>query len=179
MIQRLVEYLIGRATTNPVLSPLEHLLKPSDTIQVGLILTERLLNIPEAVVPPMYKMLVEEISWALEEKEPYNFTHYLVLSKTYQVEQSNHDHETESTHKKKKQKSGAKNKTDPSLFYFHPEDEVLQQHAKLYGGFEYVTKQGEGQPDWKRTLQELGIRPQGHVILIEAEKFSHMVEALA
>ena len=170
---------MGRAATNPVLSPLGHLLEPSDTVQIGLILTERLLNIPEAVVPPMYKMLVEEISWALEEKEPYNFTHYLILSKTYQVEESNLDQETASTRKKKKQKSDANNKTVPSLFYFHPEDEILQRHAKLFGGFEYVTKQGEGQPDWKRTLQELGIRPQGHMILIDAEKFGRVVEALA
>lgn len=179
MVQKLVEYLIGRAATNPVLSPLERLLKTDDTAQVGLILTERLLNIPEAVVPPMYKMLLEEISWALEEKEPYNFTHYLILSKTYQVQEPKLDQETGSTHKKKKQKSGANNKAVPSLFYFHPEDEILQRHAKLHGGFEYVTKQGEGQPDWKRTLQELGIRPQGHVILIEAENFGHVIEALA
>ena len=171
--------MVGRAATNPVLSPLEQLLKPSDTIQIGLILTERLLNIPEAVVPPMYKMLVEEISWALEEKEPYNFTHYLILSKTYQVEESNLDHEAGSTHRKKKQKSGANNKIVPSSFYFHPEDEALQRHAKLYGGFEYVTQQMEGQPDWKRTLQELGIRSQGHLILIEADKFGQVVEALA
>lgn len=176
---KLVEYLIGRAATNPVLSPLEKLLKPSNTVQIGLILSERLLNIPEAVVPPMYKMLVEEISWALEEKEPYNFTHYLILSKTYQVEESNLNQETLSTHKKKKQKPAASNKTVPSLVHFHPEDEVLQRHAKLFGGFEYVTKQGEGQSDWKRTLQELGIRPQGHLILIEAENFDRVVEALA
>lgn len=155
------------------------LLRPSDTVQIGLILTERLLNIPEAVVPPMYKMLVEEISWALEEKEPYNFTHYLILSKTYQVEESNLDQENGSTHKKKKQKPGANNKIVPSLFYFHPEDETIQRHAKLFGGFEYVTKEGEGQPDWKRTLQELGIKAQGHLILIEAEKFGRLVEALA
>lgn len=175
----MVKYLIGRAATNPVLSPLEHLLIPSDTVQIGLILTERLLNIPEAVVPPMYKMLVEEISWALEEKEPYNFTHYLVLSKTYQVDEPHLDQETGSTRKKKKQKSGTNNKTAPSLFYFHPEDEIIQRHAKLFGGFEYATKQGEGQAGWKKTLQELGIKAQGHLILIEAEKFGRLVEALA
>lgn len=126
----------------------------------------------------MYKMLVEEISWALEEEEPYNFTHYLVLSKTYQEEESNLDQETGSMHKRKKQKSGASNKAVPSLFYFHPEDEVLQRHAKLYGGFDYATQQGEGQSDWKTTLEDLGIRPQGHLILIEAEKFGPAVKAL-
>jgi len=28
-------------------------------------------------------MLLEEIAWAQEEKEPYTFSHYLILSKTY------------------------------------------------------------------------------------------------
>lgn len=158
--------------------PLGNLLKSSDATQIGLVLTERLINIPADVVPPMYRMLVEEISWALEEKEPYNFTHYLVLSKTYQEVESSLDQETGKTHKRKKQKSSASIMTVPSMFYFHPEDEALQRHAKLSGGFEYVKQQGEGHSDSKRAFQDLGIRPQGHLMLIEAEKFGPAVEAL-
>jgi protein BCP1 len=174
-----VDYLIDRAATTPDLAPLRNLLKSSDTNQVGLVLTERLINIPAEVVPPMYRMLVEEIVWALEEKEPYNFTHYLVVSKTYQEVESNLDSESGKTRKRKKQRSGTSNKTVPSIFYFHPEDEVLQRHAKLYGGFDYIKQQGEGQSDAKRTFQELGIRPQGHLMLIEAENFGIAVKDLA
>lgn len=177
-VRKLVDYLVDRAATTPDLAPLGDLLKSSDTTQVGLVLTERLINIPADVVPPMYKMLEEEISWALEEKEPYNFTHYLVISKTYQEVESNFDHESGKIHKRKKQKSGTNNNSVPSIFYFHPEDEVLQRHAKLYGGFRYIKQQGEGQSDSKRTFQELGIRPQGHLMLIEAEKFGPAVKAL-
>lgn len=141
-------------------------------------LTERLINIPSEVVPPMYKMLLEEISWAVEEKEPYNFSHYLIVSKTYQEVESHLDQESKKSHKKKKQRLGAGKQASPGVFYFHPEDEVLQRYAQLYGGFDYVNQQGEGQSDSKRAFQELGISPQGHVILIEAEKFEPAIKAV-
>ena len=64
------------------------------------------------------------------------------------------------------------------MFHFHPEDEVLQRHATLYGGFDYLKQEWEGQSDAKRTFQDLGVKPRGHLILIEATKFSEVVKAL-
>lgn len=145
----------------------------SESARIGLILTERLVNTPSEVVPPMYKMLVEEISWAIEEKEPYDFTHYLILSKTYREIASILDEED--TPKSKKQKKASK-KGNSELFYFHPEDEVLQRHASCFGSYEYLAE-GVGS-DSKRTFQELGIKPEGHMILIEANKFEAAVKEL-
>ena len=34
---------------------------------VGLVLSERLVNMPAQVVPPMYRMLQEELSWARDD----------------------------------------------------------------------------------------------------------------
>ena len=155
---------------------INQLLPTSSEAQVGLILTERLINIPSEVVPPMYKMLLEEISWAIEAKEPYHFTHYLILSKTYREVASVLDEEDGSTRKHKKQKKAAGKKGASELFYFHPEDEVLQQHSNVYGGYEYMKE--SGQSDSKRTFQELGTQPQGHMILIEAAKFEQAVKAV-
>lgn len=121
----------------------------------------------------MYKMLLEEISWAIEEKEPYNFTHYLIFSKTYREVASALDEED--TPKAKKHKKAAK-KGSSEMFYFHPEDEVLQRHAVASGSFGYL-KEAAGS-DSKRTFQELGIKPEGHMILIEAAKFEGAVKAL-
>lgn len=173
----LVQYLLQRSATNAELSPLKDLLASLNTARVGLVLTERLINIPSEVVPPMYKMLLEEISWAVEEKEPYNFSHYLILSKTYQEVESPLDQESSRSHKKKKQRLGAGKQAGPAVFYFHPEDEVLQRYAQSYGVFDYVNQPGESQSDSKRAFQELGIRPQGHMILIEAERFAPAVKA--
>ena len=172
----LTNYIVQQAQTNTALYAISDLLRPSSSVQVGLILTERLLNIPSEVVSPMYKMLLEEIAWAVEEKEPYTFSHYLVLSKTYREIASVLDQEQSRPQKKKKK--DASKEGDKEIFYFHPEDEVLQRFAAVHGAFDYAKQEVGGQADSKRTFQELGIKPQGHMILIEAPKLKAAVEAL-
>ncbi|OJJ51046.1 hypothetical protein ASPZODRAFT_156026 [Penicilliopsis zonata CBS 506.65] len=176
VIQDLTRYLHRQASSTPSLAPLATLLSQKPTPPIGLILTDRLINMPSEVVPPMYKMLLEEIAWALEDKEPYNFSHYLILSKNYEEVESKLDME-ESRPQKKKKKSAADKKAD--RFYFHPEDEVLERHALCTGAFEYTHKQDEGHSDSKRAFQELGIRTGGSLMLIEAAKFEAAVNDVA
>ena len=170
VVQQLSKYLLERTST--LLPQLTKLLDPSNSsAQVGLILTERFINIPHQVIPPMYNMLLEEMQWANEEKEPYQFTHYLVISKTYTEVSSKLDAEDDRPAKKSKAAKG----TGSEIFYFHPEDEILQKHALASSSFDYV-KQSES--DSKRAFQELGVRPQGHVILLEGSKFEGAVKAV-
>ncbi|CAA9961956.1 Mss4p nuclear export [Pyrenophora teres f. teres] len=174
VIQDLTSYLSKKS--QPKISTLPSLLSTStSTAQIGLILTERFINMPHEIVPPMYTMLLEEIQWAVEEKEPYTFTHYLVLSKCYSEIQSqlpSHDAAQPSKKRSKKAEGGEE------TFYFHPEDEVLHKHAVGYTSFEYDTPVDEGASDSKRAFQELGVRPKGHMVLIEAERFAGAVEAV-
>ena len=149
------------------------LLDTSDKVRLGLVLTERLINIPSEVVPPMYNMLLEEITWAVEDEEPYEFTHYLIFSKTYQEVMSALDEE-DVPKQKKQRKAGKKETTE--TFYFHPEDEVLRKHAAAFGSFDYQKEARES--DSKRAFQELGIKPEGHLILIEAARFEGAVKSL-
>lgn len=122
-------------------------------------------------------MLLEEIAWALEAKEPYNFTHYLILSKTYQEVESKLDAE-DSRPQKKKKKTGGSAAENSKHFYFHPEDEVLEKHTLCHGTFEYTHEQAEGAADAKRAFQELGIQPAGSLMLIEGGKFEDAVKAI-
>ena len=172
VVQKLVQYLSQKASSISALSRLPNLLSSSSEAEVGLILTDRLRNMPIEVVPPMYKMLMEEISMAIEENEPYSFSHYLIISQTYTEKASELNQDgARSGKKRRKQTAGDSN------FYFHPEDEVLHQHASGWGNYDF-TKQGDGGPDSKRAFQELGIEPQGHMILIEGAKFGKAVEAV-
>ncbi|KAL6710103.1 Mss4p nuclear export [Coniothyrium glycines] len=164
-IQDLTAYLSRKSSS----------LLPGPPAQIGLILTERFINMPHEIVPPMYTMLLEEIQWALEEKEPYSFTHYLVLSKRYTEIQSALPSNDAPPSKKKGKKS---KETEEEVFYFHPEDEVLQKHAVEYVNFEYDTPVDEGASDSKRAFQELGVKPKGHLILIEAAKFENAVQSV-
>lgn len=173
MVKSLIDYIRSKSSATQF-SVLHNLLSQTSMPDVGLILTERLINVPSEVVPPMYTMLQEEIQWALEEKEPYNFTHYLIISKTYEEVASKLDQEDDRPQKKTK-KSGS---DKPELFYFHPEDEVLQKHAMCYGNYDYTNPQSDGQSDSKRAFQELGIRPSGHMMLLEAPKLEGAVAAV-
>lgn len=128
---------------------------------------------PSEVVPPMYNMLLEEIAWAIEEKEPYTFSHYVIVSKTYEEIESKLDLEESRPQKKKKKAAD-----NTPRFFFHPEDEVLEKHAVCSGTIEYTHKFDEGHSDSKRAFQELGIVTNGSLTLLEAAKFEPSVKAV-
>ncbi|KAI0889226.1 p21-C-terminal region-binding protein-domain-containing protein [Annulohypoxylon maeteangense] len=163
----LAKYISQKAGTNQALAGIPELL--SSGKHVGLVLSERLINMPSEIAPPMYGMLIDEIEAAVEDKEPYEFSHYLIISKTY--------HEIESTLdvEERKRKKG---KQDATMFYFHPEDEVLLKHAAAYGSYDF-TKIDEAIADSKRAFQEMGVMPRGFMILIEASKFADAAKAIS
>jgi protein BCP1 len=177
-IAPLIDYLRRKAVSTPALAPLANLLSQKPLPNIGLIVAEHLVNVPSEVVPPMYTMLLEEIEWAVAEHEPYNFSHYLIFSKAYTEVASkiNAEDETERPKKKSKSKGTASTSGQADLFYFHPEDEVFARSALCTGSFDYTTPVDEGKSDSKRAFQEAGIRPQGHMVLIEASKFKGAVE---
>lgn len=165
------EYIIEKTSNIPALSSLPSLLSSSST-QVGVVFTERLINVPTEIQPPMYTMLMDEVESAVDDKEPYAFTHYLIISKTYLEIASTLDQED--APRSKKNKAGKAKET----FYFHPEDVILQKHSLGHGVYEYTKDEGDAKADSKRAFQELGIKPQGSAILIEARKFEGAVKAV-
>lgn len=171
VIKGLTDYL--QKKTSPTATEISILLSSPD-VQVGLILTERLINMPPEIVPPMYTMLLEEIDWAVEEKEPYKFTHYLVLSKVYSEVESKVDQEDDRPSKKKKKAGSLED-----VSYFHPEDEVLHKYASKHWTYEYSKQDDEGASDSKRAFNEMGVSSKGHLILIDSQNFSDAVRAVA
>lgn len=176
VIQSLNSYISSKSASIPALaSALPALLNTeNDKSQVGLILTERFINMPSEIVPPMYTMLLEEMQWALEESEPYNFTHYLLLSKTYTEVVSKLD-----AQESRPQKKGKKAEKEGETFYFHPEDEKLHEYCVGWGNYEYTHAGEEGASDAKRAFQEAGVRPMGHMMLIEAGKFEAAIKGMS
>lgn len=168
IMQDLTKYILEKAVG------IEGLRTVVEKGEVGLVLAERLINVPSEISPPMYGMLIDEIEAAVEDKEPYEFTHYLILSKTYNEIASALDAEERPKSKKNKAAKGKGEK-----FYFHPEDEVLVKHALADGAFEYTRDEGEGMADSKRAFSEMGIKAKGSLILIEASKFEGAVKAIS
>ncbi|KOS18055.1 Protein BCP1 [Escovopsis weberi] len=162
----LLRYIVEKAQGSPSLGAVAEVLGAKK--QVGLVLSERLINMPVEIIPPLYTMLAEEVDDAVEDGEPYEFSHYLILSKTYQEVESALDVE-DRKRKKAREEAGT--------YFFHPEDEVLHKHAVAYGNFPH-TRESEVVADSKRAFQELGIKSFGHMILIEASKFKAAIQAV-
>ncbi|KAJ6119591.1 Protein bcp1 [Penicillium sp. IBT 18751x] len=173
VIQELTKYIKTKAAANPALSALHELISQTPVPPIGLILTERVINMPSEVIPPMYNMLLEEMAWAIQDNEPYNFSHYVIISKNYQEVESKLDLE-EARPQKKKKKAGE----NAQQFFFHPEDEVLQRNAVCSGTLEYTHQQDDGHSDSKRAFQEVGIRTNGSLTLIDGSKFEAAVKAV-
>ncbi|RPB18575.1 hypothetical protein L211DRAFT_859330 [Terfezia boudieri ATCC MYA-4762] len=201
-VETLVNYILEKSKVNEKLhEQLTRILNKKNGAEkggLGLILTERMVNMPVEVVPPMYKMLQEEVQWALDEKESYDFEAYLILSKTYTEVASQLDaedgaeEEEEIKPKAKKFKSRmrevprkkgtgigkVKKEVGKGVFYFHPEDEVLHAEAIAYTDYNYTKVPEAGTADSKRTFSDFGIVPQGHMILFKKDKLGHVVREL-
>lgn len=113
-----------------------------------------MINMPVEIIPPMYRMLGDEIKWAVNDvssqgnystaadessitqKEPYNFDHYIIFSRLYKLTAGDVDSMMEDVEDTapptKKQKKKAKISTQaglpkPGTFPFHVEDETIQK----------------------------------------------------
>ena len=167
-VAQLAEYLAEKARLSEPLAAVPQVLGTEGQQVVGLVLAERLINMPSEVIPPMWAMMVDEIEAAVEDKEPYEFTHYLIVSRTYR--------EVESTLNEGERKT-KKAKEETALQYFHPEDEEIRKYAVAAGDFPY-TKDDDSVADSKRAFQEMGVKSQGFMMLIEASKFEAAVKAI-
>lgn len=143
---------------------------------VGLVLSERLINMPSEVAPPLYSMLVDELDAAVEDKEPYAFTHYVVLSRVYREVAPDPEVQTPQQPNRKKVKEAPASGSD-EVFYFHAEDEVLRRYATATASFLYE-KEGEAVAESKRAFSEMGIRTEGFTMVLEAGKFREAVDAM-
>lgn len=54
--------------------------------QVGLILNERMVNIPSDIAAPLFENLGKEIKSACNKKMKFNFSHYIIINKLYKCE---------------------------------------------------------------------------------------------
>jgi len=63
---------------------------------VGLLLNERLINVPNVLAPTLQETIFEEIGWAVEDGHPFNFDHFIYIT--------SYRHEDRQVRKKKKAK---------------------------------------------------------------------------
>ncbi|KAF9209590.1 Mss4p nuclear export [Haplosporangium sp. Z 27] len=167
------DYVFTKSKQNEKLhARLKDLLSTGSKKEVGLILSERFINMPVETAPPMWKMMLEEIKWATDEGLPFNFEYYLLLSPTYHEVAPKTDLEEDTPKPSKKKTKMA----DPTTFFFHPEEEMLQQYAEFTQDFKLTTPPTVAES--KNTFEDYGIAPARRMMLIHKDKIPEVVQLM-
>ncbi|QRW05880.1 hypothetical protein RhiLY_04879 [Ceratobasidium sp. AG-Ba] len=169
-IKAIVSYLLEKVSHNSAAaSTLGPLLSPqalaASNHHTGLIISERLINMPPQIMPPMYKMLEDEIQWAVEENEPYDFENLIVISRCFRF--SDEEENTSSAtkpNKKQKRKGG-------EIRSYHAEDECIAQVGVMQANYEFTHRP-------PREPESFGVDLAGRVTLFPRSKLHELVVSL-
>ncbi|XP_028783919.1 protein BCCIP homolog isoform X3 [Neltuma alba] len=123
---------------------------------VGLLVSQRVVNLPLQLLPHLYDALFDEVSWATEDepteelRNSFKLTHYIIYSKIYK-------------HKNAEQNRKLNKDDDNAIIYIKPEDELFH---KLSSWFFYFPLQ-TSQPETRELKNYMSV---GLVMAVEADK---------
>lgn len=175
-VKQVVDYILQKTQPdtqfNMILSKLLTPGADAKKLKVGLVVSERMINMPVEVVPPMYRMLTEEMEKAEDSHEKYEFDWFVVLSKIYKMVGSTVDEDEEQQSKKKKKATKSE-----EFDYFHYEDLVLEENAKYHRHYAYTNQRQE--TDSRRVFTEYGIDPRLSLLLLDKKGLAKSVGEMA
>ncbi|KAJ3785414.1 p21-C-terminal region-binding protein-domain-containing protein [Lentinula aff. detonsa] len=181
-IKALVAYFLQKSSSNPALhASLQNLFSQTQN-NVGLVVCERLINMPVQVIPPMYRMLKDELQG--DATGAFRFSHLIVISRTYHLSVEEETYLTNMkskspTNKKKKAKAAASNAPTMSrpmdgVYSFHPEDEFIMQASSH--AIDYAFTAAPVEP---RDSESFGLDTRGRLMLVPFENFEKLVQTMS
>ncbi|KAF8329093.1 p21-C-terminal region-binding protein-domain-containing protein [Cantharellus anzutake] len=172
-ISALSNYLLAKCEDDTtLLQILRPSRDPSSTSHIGLILSERLINMPIQVVPPLYRMLRDEMKTAIREDKPCLFSYYAMVSRTYHMphEDGHVDSGAESGPPAKRPRATS-NKHNPRFHSYHHEDDVWEELGQGSHHFRYTHHNPQ-------EVDSFGAEVGGKLTLLSAEHFSTLVDVI-
>ncbi|KAJ7288545.1 p21-C-terminal region-binding protein-domain-containing protein [Mycena rebaudengoi] len=178
-IKALAAYFLEKTAVAPAFHAQLSALFSAPNTHVGLVLGERLVNMPVQTVPPMYRMLSDEIKWALADSEPYAFMHLLFVSRTYHLSPAEEEAAASRPSTRPKSKKNKKPKAQPQAAYtpaadgiypFHPEDACIQEHATHTLSYAFSSA-----PPESRDADSFGLDVRGRLMLLDAQRWDSLV----
>mmetsp|Transcript_12597 Transcript_12597/g.27787 ORF Transcript_12597/g.27787 Transcript_12597/m.27787 type:complete len:355 (+) Transcript_12597:2053-3117(+) len=143
---------------------LKSYIKPTEGVEVGLVFSERFVNLPPQLIPPLHKALVEDIDWSFktpecpdDERPFYGFTHFVSVARCYEAAPGEEDPASKAEVPAKKRKKGgaaragsssaAASSTSSSagLVFPRPEDEFYFNKASFRFTFPVTSSGAEKQ----------------------------------
>ena len=177
-IQELTKYYIEKTKQNTQFNViLRQLFSPTSKHKIGMIFSERLVNMPVETMPPMYRILLEEMEKS-EKSEEYNFDYFLIPSRVVKLVASVVDKELDDENESGSRKKSKKGSDLPSEYdYVHYEDEQLEKHALHYGYFDFTNNNVEA--DARRVFNDYGIEPKLSLMLVNKKALASAIAQMA
>jgi protein BCP1 len=177
-IQELTKYYIEKTKQNTQFNViLRQLFSPTSKHKIGMIFSERLVNMPVETMPPMYRILLEEMEKS-EKAEEYNFDYFLIPSRVVKLVASVVDKELDDENESGSRKKSKKGSDLPSEYdYVHYEDEQLEKHALHYGYFDFTNNNVEA--DARRVFNDYGIEPKLSLMLVNKKALAAAIAQMA
>lgn len=177
-IQELTKYYIEKTKQNTQFNViLRQLFSPTSKHKIGMIFSERLVNMPVETMPPMYRILLEEMEKS-EKAEEYNFDYFLIPSRVVKLVASVVDKELDDENESGSRKKSKKGSDLPSEYdYVHYEDEQLEKHALHYGYFDFTNNNVEA--DARRVFNDYGIEPKLSLMLVNKKALATAIAQMA
>nr|CAG4649629.1 EOG090X0C3Y [Scapholeberis mucronata]SVE93843.1 EOG090X0C3Y [Scapholeberis mucronata] len=140
---------------------LESLLNDTSN-HVGLLLNERFINIPPQVAVPLLENLSKEIDEAKKAGKPFNFTHFILISKL-------HESTRKDSEAKKKKSKGAHN-----TLWVNAEEEPISEVGEMVGEYSVRSESDSAvSGSWGEDDEEFD--PKRRVILLPANQLNGLL----
>ncbi|NXQ60200.1 BCCIP protein, partial [Anthoscopus minutus] len=167
--EQIKELLLSRCEQSceqRVLEQLSKLLNDS-TKPVGLLLSERFINVPPQIALPMHQQLQKELSEAQRTNKPCGKCHYYILiSKTF----------TEATKSNSKRKEG-RNQPKEELMFANAEEEFFHEKALLKFNYS-VQEESDTCLGGRWSFDDVPMKPLRTVIVVPADGIHGIMDKL-
>ncbi|KAI6066595.1 BRCA2 and CDKN1A-interacting protein [Aix galericulata] len=168
--EQIKELILSRCEKNceqHVVEQLDKLLK-DDTKPVGLLLSERFINVPPQIALPMYQQLQKELMEAQRTNKPCGKCHYyLLISKTF----------TEATKSNSKKREGKKNQQKEELMFANAEEEFFYEKALLKFNYS-VQEESDTCLGGRWSFDDVPMKPLRTVMVVPADGINAIMDKL-
>ncbi|KAJ8088850.1 Mss4p nuclear export [Marasmius tenuissimus] len=181
-VKALGSYILEKSSPNTALhNYLQGLFSQTEN-HVGLVICERLINMPVETVPPMYRMLTEELKMVISQNAPFKFTDLIFISRTYHLTEEEESFLINNATAKSSTKKRSKKAQEPpeeerpadGLYDFHPEDIHIKALSSHFVDYKFTTA-----PTEPRDKESFGLDTRGRVMLVPSPRFEDLVNRIS
>ncbi|KAK7019726.1 Mss4p nuclear export [Paramarasmius palmivorus] len=180
-IKAIGSYILQKTASDPDFHSRVQTLFNQTENHVGLVICERLINMPVETVPPMYRMLTEELKNAVAQNLPFVFTDLIFVSRAYHLTEAEeqflvNNANTRTTSKRSKKAKEVPEEPRPSdgIYSFHPEDD----HIKTSSSHSVEYKFNNAPPE-PRDNESFGLDTRGRLMLVPISRFEGLVAQIS